>query len=107
MIEVNDSNFYAEVIDSKIPVLVDFWADWCAPCKAMMPSLRAISIERSDVKIVKFLSDKNSERVRQYGIRTVPSLLLFENGAIVASKTGPQSKDALNAFLDLNLKNEE
>ena len=79
--EVTDSNFQAEVIESETPVLVDFWAPWCGPCRAIAPLLEEIAEERDDVRIVKLNVDDNQETAAKYGVLSIPTLILFNNGA--------------------------
>ncbi len=81
IIEVTDSNFQAEVIESETPILVDFWAPWCAPCRAISPLLEEIAEGRDDVRIVKLNVDDNQETAATYGILSIPTLILFNNGA--------------------------
>jgi thioredoxin 1 len=79
--EVTDSSFQAEVIESETPILVDFWAPWCAPCRAIAPVLEEIAADREDVRIVKLNVDDNQETAATYGILSIPTLILFNNGS--------------------------
>ncbi len=81
IIEVTDDSFQAEVLESERPILVDFWAPWCAPCRAIAPLLEDIAAERDDVRIVKLNVDENQVTAAQYQILSIPSLILFRNGA--------------------------
>ncbi len=98
---VNDEAFASEVLQSQQPVLVDFWAEWCGPCKMIAPVLEQVALELGvRIKIVKMNVDENQQTPAQYGIRSIPSLILFKNGSVVASKVGALSKAQLMAFLE-------
>lgn len=103
IVNVNKDNFEAEVIKSEKPVLVDFWAQWCGPCKMIAPVLDEISSERQDVKIVKIDVDENQELAQKYGIRSIPTMYLFKDGNVEATKMGAGSKSALSSWLDSNI----
>ena len=91
-----DASFDADVLKSETPVLVDFWAEWCGPCKQLTPSLEAISEEMADkVKVVKVNIDENPNTPGQYGVRAIPTLMLFKNGQLVDTSTGVKPKGAL------------
>lgn len=101
---VTDSQFQAEVLDSKVPVLVDYWAEWCGPCKAIAPVLEEVARDyQGKLKIAKVNVDENQEVPRKYGIRGIPTLMLFKNGNMEAMKVGALSKSQLTAFLDSNI----
>ncbi|MBU2753464.1 thioredoxin TrxA [Acidithiobacillus sp. CV18-2] len=101
---VSDETFDAEVLQSDKPVLVDFWAEWCGPCKMIAPVLEDVAGEYSDrMKVVKFNIDENPATPPKYGIRGIPTLLLFKAGKLEASKVGALSKAQLTAFLDSQL----
>ena len=102
-VEITDSNFQDLVLNSDKPVLVDFWAQWCGPCKAIAPMLDEISQENAGVKIVKIDVDQNQSLAKTYGIRSIPSLYLFKDGEVVSTKLGAGSKAALTNWLENQL----
>ncbi len=99
--EVTDSSFQAEVIESETPILVDFWAPWCGPCRAIAPLLEEIAGERDDVRIVKLNVDENQESAAAYGILSIPTLILFNNGAEAKRLRPTRSKSQLEEQLVL------
>ena len=104
IVHTNDSNFDADVINSDKPALVDFWAEWCGPCKMIAPILEEIAGEYSGrVKIAKLNIDENPQTPPRYGIRGIPTLMLFKGGDVEATKVGALSKSQLTAFLDSNI----
>ena len=100
-IKTTDSDFAAEVLQSDKPVVVDFWAEWCGPCKAIGPALEEISNEMADkVKIVKVNIDENPMTPGQYGVRSIPTLMIFENGELKAEKLGAMPKSKLAEWVE-------
>lgn len=98
---VTDSNFEEEVLNSNKPVLVDYWAEWCAPCKAIAPILDDIAPEYADkVKITKMNIDENPGIPPKFNIRSIPTLMLFKNGQVESTRMGALSKSQLMEFLD-------
>lgn len=101
---VTDASFEADVIKSDIPVLVDFWAEWCGPCRMIAPVLEDLANEYTGkIKIVKVNVDENSVSAATYGVRGIPTLLLFKNGQVVDTKVGALPKGQLAAFIDSNI----
>jgi thioredoxin 1 len=101
VIELNDSNFDSEVVKSNKPVLVDFWAEWCGPCKMIAPSVEKISEEYSDkLKVGKLDVDSNPNISSTFGIRSIPTLLIFKNGVPVDQIVGAVSKEVISSKVD-------
>ena len=101
---VADGSFDDEVLKSDIPVLVDYWADWCGPCKMIAPILEEIAGDYTGkLKIAKLNIDENPDTPPKYGIRGIPTLMLFKDGNVEATKVGALSKSQLTAFLDSNI----
>ena len=99
-IAVSDDTFEAEVLNASEPVVVDFWAEWCGPCRMIAPALEEISTELAGkVKIVKVNVDENPRTAAQYGIRGIPTLLLFKGGQVAAQQVGAQQKSKLKAWI--------
>ena len=98
---VSDANFESEVIKAQIPVLVDFWAEWCGPCRMIAPILEDLASEYAGkVKIVKLNVDENTVSSATYGVRGIPTLLLFKNGEVVGTKVGALPKGQIAAFIE-------
>jgi thioredoxin 1 len=99
-VKVDTSNFKSEVLESNVPVVVDFWAEWCGPCKMIGPSLEELANEHSGkVKIVKLNIDENPELGAQYGVRSIPTLLMFKAGALASNMVGAAPKSRLNDWI--------
>jgi thioredoxin 1 len=99
-VTVADASFKAEVLDSELPVLVDFWATWCAPCRAIAPTLEELATQyKGKVKIAKVDVDENQQVAQQYGIRSIPTLLLFKGGKVLDQLVGAVPKSRLEAIL--------
>lgn len=102
-IEITDDTFEQEVLKSDIPVIVDFWAPWCGPCKSLAPTFDSLSSEyEGKVKFTKANIDE-TELAQKYGVRSIPTLIIFKNGEVVGTKSGAQPKAALAAFVDSSL----
>jgi thioredoxin 1 len=100
-VAVTDDTFETEVVKSDIPVVVDFWAEWCGPCKQIGPSLEELSEEYAGkVKIVKVNVDENPNSPAQMGVRGIPALFMFKGGQVVSNKTGAAPKGVLQAWID-------
>jgi len=101
---VSDETFESEVLQSNVPVLVDYWAEWCGPCKMIAPILNEVAGEYGGrLKVTKLNIDENKATPPKYGIRGIPTLMLFKNGNIEATKVGALSKAQLTAFIDSHI----
>lgn len=101
MDDVTDETFATQVLASELPVLVDFWAQWCPPCYLLAPALDQLAVEYAGrVRIVKVDADENPATITTYGVRSMPTLLLFREGTVIAQSVGAQAKSRLRALLD-------
>jgi thioredoxin 1 len=104
IVHITDDSFEQEVLQSSNPVLVDYWADWCGPCKMIAPVLDEIAEEYDGrIRVAKLNIDENPNTPPRYGIRGIPTLMLFKEGEVEATKVGAVSKSQLTAFIDSNL----
>ena len=101
---ITDSNFDEEIKNTQLPILVDFWAEWCGPCKQIGPILEDIGEAKKDkLKILKLNVDENPQTPQKYGVRGIPTLMLFKDGKLVDTKVGSLPKDMLESWLGPNL----
>ena len=104
IVYITDDTFDQEVLQSQTPVLVDYWAEWCGPCKMIAPILDEVAKEYAGkLKVAKLNIDDNAATPPKYGIRGIPTLMLFKNGSVEATKVGALSKSQLSAFIDSNI----
>ena len=101
---ITDSKFEEEIKNSPLPILVDFWAEWCGPCKQIGPILEEIGVEKKErIKILKLNVDENPQTPQKFGVRGIPTLMLFKDGKLVDTKVGSLPKSMLESWLDPNL----
>ena len=98
-INVDQNNFREEVINSDRPVLIDFWAPWCGPCRMVVPIVEQIAEDREDIKVVKINVDQEPELAGQFRVMSIPTLMVFKNGVVVNQAVGARSREAIEAML--------
>ena len=104
IIEVSDDDFQETVIESEMPVLLDFWAEWCGPCKMIGPILKELDLEMGEkIKIVKVDVDSNNQTAMKYAIRSIPTLIIIKDGSVNAQHVGAASKAQLENFINQNI----
>lgn len=102
IVHLDKSNFDSFISNEPLPVVVDFWADWCGPCKMIAPFLEEIAL-REDLRVVKVDVDKSSGLAERYGVRGIPTILLFKNNEIIATRVGAGSKSVIESWINSNI----
>jgi len=98
-LNIHKDNFHSEVMESEKPVLLDFWAPWCGPCRMVVPLVEEIAAERSDIKVGKINVDEQPELAARFGVMTIPTLMVMKNGEMVSQSVGARPKNAILAML--------
>ncbi len=100
-LQVTDTSFEEEVLKSDKPVLVDFWAEWCGPCRALLPTIENLAVEQEDkIKVIKMNVDENPESPSKYEVRSIPALFIFKNGEVISQKSGALPKAELEKWIE-------
>jgi len=102
IVTISDQNFDTEVLNSEKPVLVDFWAEWCGPCRLVAPVLDELAEEREDVRVAKLNVDEHGDIAMRYQVQSIPTFILFKDGEVADRMLGPVPRAASNAFLSRN-----
>lgn len=103
-IKVSDDSFQSEVLNSSTPVLVDYWAEWCGPCRQIAPALDSIASEMGGkLTVAKINIDENPQAPSKYGVRSIPTMMLFKDGEVVATKVGAVPQSAIQSWIDQNI----
>ena len=103
MIAITKDNYENEVVRSEIPVLIDFWAEWCGPCRMLAPTVEAISVERTDIKVGKINVDEEGELAIKFGIESIPTLIIVKGGEVIAKQIGYNAKAIVESFINKNI----
>ncbi len=101
--KITKANFDEEVIKSDIPVLIDFWAEWCGPCRMLAPTIEAIAAERTDIRVGKINVDEEEELAVKFGIESIPTLIIVKGGEVVAKQIGYNAKAIVESFINKNI----
>lgn len=102
-VKVTDDSFQSDVLGSDVPVVVDYWAEWCGPCRQIAPALDEIAGELKNLKIAKINIDENPSTPTKYGVRGIPTLMLFKGGEVVATKVGAVPKSQIQSWIESNI----
>ena len=103
MLVITKENYENEVVKSDVPVLIDFWAEWCGPCRMLAPTVEAIANERTDIKVGKINVDEEEELAVRFGIESIPTLIIVKSGQVVAKQIGYNAKSIVDSFINKNI----